>query len=220
MLVLPAAAEAALVGWLVAAGAELVWVLAQALYLALVGLLLVGERYLRLRRAHQRSLVQAAAREERLRLADDLHDVLGHELSLIALQAGGLQVSTTGTTAERAAAVREQVAEAVLRLAQVVDLLRSGDLASRLSPACPPVQELVERSRRSGTDVVLVSDVGPEVGEVVRATAARVVQEGLTNAVKHAPDAAVDVTLERRGTGWRSASATRPRQSPARPAAG
>lgn len=196
-LALLAAAEAALVGWLVAAGPDLLWALAEALLLTLVGLLLIGERYVRLRRAHERSLAEAAAQEERLRLAEDLHDVLGHELSLVALRAGGLQLASSGPTADRAAAVREQVAEAVLRLGQVVELLRSCGPAGRLSPACPPVQELVERCRRSGTDVILLSDLGPEVGEEARNTAARVVQEGLTNATKHAPGAAVDVRLQR-----------------------
>ena len=190
------AAQAGLIGWLVNGRAGLLWACAQALLLALCGLLLVIDRYLRLRRAHARNLAEAASRDERLRLAEDLHDVLGHELSLVALRAGALQLSAAGPTAERAAAVREQVSEAVLRLAQIVDLLRTGDPAGRLVPAVASVGELVARSRRTGTDVVLVMDAHADASPAARDIAAKVVQEGLTNAAKHAPGASVTVTVE------------------------
>lgn len=195
-LALLAAAQAVLAGWVATGRVGLLWALAQALLLVLGALCLVAARYARLRRAYLQSLAEAAAHDERLRLAEDLHDVLGHELSLVALRAGGLQLTATGATAEQAAAVRQQVGEAVQRLAQVVDLLRTGGPSGRLAPAMPAVGELVDRARRSGTDVLLRTDAAAHPDPTVRDAVSRVVQEGLTNAAKHAPGRSVEVRLE------------------------
>lgn len=134
---------------------------------------------------------------ERSRIARDLHDSLGHELSLIALRAGALELAPAlapeGLRAARA--LREDVAVAVERLRAAVEMLREEPAA--MAPVHEPVPDLVERARASGLDVDLRMRGRPVALEPAADLALhRVVQEALTNAVKHAPGARVTVVLE------------------------
>ncbi len=94
--------ELGLIGWALVTGAALVFAVGQALILALLALGIVMGRFVRFRGAYEHALAQSAAERERSRLAEELHDVLGHELSLVALRAGALQVTTVGDAADRA----------------------------------------------------------------------------------------------------------------------
>ena len=191
-----AAAEVALVGWWGTTQAALLFVLGQALLVALLALVLLGDRYLRFRRAFERDIARRAVQQQRRELAEDMHDVLGHELSLIAIRAGALQVTTTGRAAERAAEVRGQVEQAVLQLRQTVELLRSADPSpASLEPPASDVDALVARAREAGADITTSGQVGPSVPAHVRLVAHRLVQECLTNAAKHAPGSPVTVTI-------------------------
>lgn len=194
-----AAAEVALVGWWGTTQEALLLVLGQALLVALLALVLVGDRYLRFRRAFERDIAHRAVQQQRRELAEDMHDVLGHELSLIAVRAGALQVTTTGRAAERAAEVRGQVEQAVLQLRQTVELLRSADPSPAIfEPPVPDVAGLVARARAAGADITTSGHLGPSVPAHVRLVAHRLVQECLTNAAKHAPGAPVTVTIHER----------------------
>lgn len=131
---------------------------------------------------------------ERAAIAQDMHDVLGHELSLIALRAGALKVSPGLSAEHREAAgeLRASAATAVERLGEVVGVLREA------ADAKPPqsVEELVARSVSSGLDVRLEVDGSrAEAPAIVERTVARVVQESLTNLAKHAPEASAEVTV-------------------------
>lgn len=147
---------------------------------------------------------QSEVTAERARLARDLHDVVAHHVSLIAVRAEtapythpGLQPEARSVLAEIASDARRALDE----LRGVLGILgRSvGDRAPQ--PSWSDVAALVERSSSSGERVVLVGDpvervaagTDPALGYV----AYRVVQEGLTNARKHAPGAATTVRLER-----------------------
>jgi signal transduction histidine kinase len=130
---------------------------------------------------------RSAVEEERLRLARDLHDVVGHGMSAIAVQAGAGRVSLgAGDTAgaARALAGVEEASRAVLRETRwLVSLLRDDHARHRLVD----VPGLVEGARRAGLAVELETSgsllaVTDEAGEV----AYRVVQEALTNVVRHA----------------------------------
>jgi signal transduction histidine kinase len=140
---------------------------------------------------------RSAVEEERLRLARDLHDVVGHGMSAIAVQAGAGRISLgAGDTdgAARALAGVEEASRAVLRETRwLVSLLREDQPRNRLVD----VPDLVEGARRAGLAVGLATsgDLGAvtdEVGEV----AYRVVQEALTNVVRHAGGAPASVGVD------------------------
>lgn len=163
-------------------------------------------RYRRLRAgraAHERQLIADHARlRERARIAEDMHDQLGHDLALIALGSGALQVAAGATEQQRqtAAAVREQAAAAIERLHDIVSVLREEGTAAARQPADESVDELIERARRSGATIRLDRTPPPpgipEPSPLARQAAYRVVQEALTNAAKYAPGGTVDVRYD------------------------
>lgn len=145
----------------------------------------------RLRRAERSAAVAAA--EERTRIARDMHDSLSHRLSLIGVHAAVL-ANRTDLKAEKireeAELIRVQSAEAVEDLRQTLRALRMDD---RVDPRSS-IPDIVADARRAGMDVEVVDDtfagistVVSELPTVVAHCVFRVVQEGLTNARKHAP---------------------------------
>jgi signal transduction histidine kinase len=143
---------------------------------------------------------------ERSRIATDMHDSLGHELSMIALRAAALQVSPdVGVQGRKAAAeLRHAAAAATQRLRDVVGLLREEGESAPLLPVDDTVRSLVTRAAAAGLPVTLVDEMaGPDLAPLTPMTdraVYRVVQEALTNATKHAPGAKVTVALRREGT--------------------
>ncbi|WP_246147817.1 sensor histidine kinase [Nonomuraea turkmeniaca] len=144
-------------------------------------------------RLQARLSAEAQARlRERARIARDMHDSLGHDLALIAVRAAGLELAPGLDAAQAKAAgeVRVAAADATDRLRQIIGLLREDSDAPPLSPVDEDVAELVRRARDSGMAITL--DLA---GGSVPGLAHAVVQEGLTNAAKHAPGATVRVTI-------------------------
>lgn len=135
---------------------------------------------------------------ERSRIASDMHDALGHELSLIALRAGGLQVNPDLDESARRAAgeLRESAAEATQRLQQILGVLREDGDTAPVLPSSDTVHALVERAAAAGMAVTLQGRLEGLPPMADRA-AYRVVQEALTNAAKHAPSAPVTVRLNK-----------------------
>ncbi|WP_336215631.1 sensor histidine kinase [Nonomuraea sp. LPB2021202275-12-8] len=155
-------------------------------------LLGVLRRRLLLQREQARHSAEAQARlRERARIARDMHDSLGHDLALIAVRAAGLELAPTLEPAQVKAAgeLREAAADATERLRQIIGVLRDDADAAPLLPVHEDVTALVDRARASGMTIV-VNLAGPVPG-----LAHAVVQEGLTNAAKHAPGAEVAVTV-------------------------
>jgi signal transduction histidine kinase len=161
------------------------------------------------RAASEHELRVAQARQmERNRLAREMHDVLGHRLSLLSLQAGALELWPDASPAEIASAagvIRSNAHGALEDLREVVGVLRSTradddraeGVPERPQPTMVDVPMLIDESRKAGMRVVLeceVTDLGA-VPEAVGRTAFRIVQEGLTNARKHADHAAVSVAV-------------------------
>ena len=141
---------------------------------------------------------------ERTRIAQEMHDVLAHRISLIGLHAGGLEVRPDAgpEVVERSAALIRQTARAALEdLRGVLGVLRTdtseggADLAPQ--PQLRDVPRLVASSSAAGVGVTLVDELPEEqpVPEVTGRTVYRVVQEALTNVHKHARDAATTVRL-------------------------
>ncbi|MDQ7908280.1 histidine kinase [Phytohabitans sp. ZYX-F-186] len=142
---------------------------------------------------------------ERSRIARDMHDSLGHELSMIALRAAALQVAPdVGPRGRQAAAeLRRAAAAATQRLRDVVGVLREDGESPSLVPADDTVRSLVNRAAAAGMPVILVGELSPPgsapLTPMTDRAVYRVVQEALTNATKHAPGAKVTVTLHRDG---------------------
>ncbi len=154
-----------------------------------------------LQREHRLTVDEARLRE-RSRIAQDMHDSLGHELSLIALRAGALEVSPDldGEHRHSASELRVTAVNATHHLREIIGVLRADTEPAPMSPVGEGVPALVERVRDSGMRVVLVRDgetggLPPMVDRAVH----RVVQESLTNAAKYAPGADVTVWLTTSG---------------------
>jgi signal transduction histidine kinase len=153
--------------------------------------------------AEQRLRVEQAREAERRRIAREMHDVLAHRISLLSLHAGALEFRPDAPpeeVAEAAGVIRSTAHAALSDLREVIGVLRKGDEASGTEPPQPTLADiaaLVEESRAAGMRVGWRIDVpAPEaLPEALGRTAYRVVQEGLTNARKHAPAAAVEVTI-------------------------
>jgi len=140
---------------------------------------------------------EQAQHEARDALAREIHDVLGHRLSLLSVHAGALQFNPEASAADVARAaevIRENAHQALQDLREVIGVLRApvGELPQ---PTLADVEELVAESRRAGMDVQVERQVAGTVPDTAGRTAYRVVQEGLTNARKHAPGTAVSVRL-------------------------
>jgi signal transduction histidine kinase len=150
----------------------------------------------RLRTAEQaaataREQLARAVVEERLRIARDLHDVVAHSMSLIAVQAGvgGHVIRSDVDAAERALEVIAETSRTALRQTRsMLGLLRAGDADEAAPPAhtLRDLTALVEGVRRAGIDVALTVD-GPAraLDGDVELTAYRIVQESLTNVLRH-----------------------------------
>jgi signal transduction histidine kinase len=146
----------------------------------------------------QRAHVEAAREAERRRIASEMHDVLAHRLSLLSVHAGALEFRPDASPQEieqAAGVIRATATDALRDLRDVIGVLRTGDDSTAPpQPTLDAIPALVDESRAAGMNVR--SRIDAEGGEVmVGRTAYRVVQEGLTNARKHAPAAAVEVTV-------------------------
>lgn len=161
------------------------------------------------RAEHEQVLRAEQARlAERTRIAREMHDVLAHRISLVALHAGGLEVRPdvgADQVEATAATIRETARTALEDLRRVLGVLRApgtGSAATTAAELAPQptlvdVRRLVESTREAGvaaefrTDVPVHADVPAELGRTVY----RVVQEALTNVHKHAPSAQTVVTV-------------------------
>ncbi|MFJ3082529.1 histidine kinase [Streptomyces halstedii] len=164
----------------------------------------------------ERAMIAGHARiRERQRIAQDMHDSLGHQLALIAVHTGALEVEQDLTKRQRevVGVLREASVAAMHELRDVVGLLRDGTEATGPGGAEPApeadgedpgtpsrgvagIDSLAETTRRAGTAVELrrSGEVRP-LAPAADHAAYRVVQEGLTNAHKHAPGASITIGL-------------------------
>ena len=151
-------------------------------------------------RREQRLTADQARMRERSRIARDMHDSLGHELTLIALRAGALEVARDldERHREKVVELRETAVSATRNLREIIGVLNDdeGERSAPTSPTGESVVALVERVRGSGLRVMLVQE-GPmkDLPPMVDRAAHRVVQESLTNVAKYAPESRATVWL-------------------------
>ncbi|MFI9387020.1 sensor histidine kinase [Kutzneria sp. NPDC052558] len=165
-----------------------------------------------LRRANR--LAESQARmAERARIASEMHDLIGHRLSLISLHAGALELHARNTApqlSEQAVLVRTTAKQALDELRGVLDVLKEDVVTDDASPGQDgrdagigtraDVTGLVRASQQAGTPVELEWD-GDDLADVdqqIRRTVHRLVRESLTNVHKHAPGMPARVRVRRR----------------------
>ncbi len=152
-------------------------------------------------RREQEARARSAAAEERTRIARELHDVIAHSLSVMVIQTvAAREVATAEPSSARMALAAVQVAgrEALLEMRQMIGVLRHGDveLAGSAAPGLDQLDLLAQRARMSGLPVKLaVNGRRRALPEALDLVAFRVVQEALTNSIKHAGPARATVTL-------------------------
>lgn len=136
---------------------------------------------------------QAVRAEERARLAREMHDVVSHDITLIAMQAGALSAANVDDDAKKTAeTIRALSTRTLEELRGLVGVLRSGaDMAVQAD-----LRDLDDLVENAGVPVrVTVKDVPTSLPAQVSAAAYRTVQEGLTNVRKHAPGATAFVNV-------------------------
>ncbi|MFJ9342318.1 sensor histidine kinase [Streptomyces sp. NPDC101733] len=178
-------------------------------YLFLAAFWIVGStmRARRVQEAHRHRLAgELATTAERARIARELHDVVTHHVTAMVIQADAAQFVLTSApdkAAEGLTAVSGTGRQALTELRYLLGVLEAtGDGASghaeqdRRAPALGRIQDLVEQARRSGQHVEFDEQGTPREQSVdVELAAYRVVQEALTNALKHAPGSPTAVTV-------------------------
>jgi signal transduction histidine kinase len=191
-VVLVLVAEAALVGWGELSRAR------QALLNSL-------REQARRAESEQASRVAEARAAERASIAREMHDVLAHRLSLLATYAGALEYRPDAPPeqlARAAGVVRAGVHQALDELREVIGVLRDDDPAAmaRPQPGLADLVGLIAETRDAGTPVDLANRMSrpDELPDGLGRNAYRIVQEGLTNARKHAPGRPVRLLLDGR----------------------
>ena len=158
------------------------------------------EQQARMNREEMRAKVERARQEERENIARDMHDTLSHRLSLVAIHAGALSYPREGVPAEftdAARTIRTEAQNAVEDLRTVLSALRE-DLSQDPRTG---LEELVAAAREAGTEVTVTyaDGAGPDVftglSTMAQHAVHRAVQEGLTNARKHALGQPVSITV-------------------------
>lgn len=158
----------------------------------IAGLQLRADAAERERAAHEK----AARLGERQRIAHDMHDVLTHRISLIAMNAGALELRHDATPTERSAAlatIEDNARRALRELREILEVLR--EPGAELTENALSLQTLITEARTAGADVRWVNSVEEPVPGPLSEVLFAALREALTNARKHAPAAVVSVSM-------------------------
>ncbi len=180
-------------------------VVPQAVFATVVPILLGV--VVRVRRSGARQLAEQERRhsgerallEERQRIARELHDVVAHHMSVIAIQAEAAPYKTADPPAELVESfgeIRASALAGLTELRRVLGVLRTGDPGTAPQPGLGDLDSLVDSARSGGVSVtVTVSGDPVTLPEGVDLSAYRIVQEALSNAMRHAPGSQVGVKV-------------------------
>jgi signal transduction histidine kinase len=156
------------------------------------------------RQAIEGTLLENTARAERARITRELHDVVAHHISLIAVQAETARLTMSGISADgakRLLAIGDTARAALTEMRRLLGVLREDAQPAvqdrRPQPGLWQLTELLDEAREASGAVTRLIISGPPVtlNPGVELTTYRIVQEALTNSRRHAPGAAVDVEL-------------------------
>jgi signal transduction histidine kinase len=142
--------------------------------------------------------VERAVAEERLRIARDVHDITGHHLSAISLQAAGASRATSDPVAlEVLERIHGLTSQALGQTQRALGVLRDSEPATLApTPRLEHVDQLLEPARDAGLAVDLrVDGAGRPLSDELEVCAYRIIQESLTNVVRHASATAVRVRV-------------------------
>ncbi|MGW2720515.1 sensor histidine kinase [Streptomyces sp. NPDC001492] len=135
---------------------------------------------------------------ERARMARELHDMVANHLSAIATHStAALSIDDPGTSRQALSVIRENSVEGLAEMRRLIGILRDGDGEPSAVPTLDGLTALVDGARANGLDIGLDTDHG-KVPAPVELAAYRIVQESLTNALKHAGPGRVTVALAQR----------------------
>ena len=159
----------------------------------------VEARAARLEREREQA-EELAAEQERARIARELHDVVAHHVSAIAIQAGSaraVRARDTAAAAEALGPIEASARQALTELSRLLGVLRRGDTAPREpEPGLDQLDRLLSEARSAGHVVdLVVSGRRRPLPSGVELSAYRIVQEAMTNVRKHARGAPVEVAL-------------------------
>jgi signal transduction histidine kinase len=156
------------------------------------------EAAVRAEEAHTEAESRAIA-DERRRIAREMHDVVAHSMSVMVVQAGGARRILTQDPAratEAAELIERTGREALTEMRRLLGVLRPGEAARAPQPGLDGLDALVERARSAGLPVELsVEGARPALAPGLELAAYRIVQEALTNAIKHAGTAPTKVDV-------------------------
>jgi signal transduction histidine kinase len=143
---------------------------------------------------------QRAVAEERTRIARELHDVVAHSMSVIHMQATSASYRIRDIdpeSKEEFARIAAGARSAMREMRQLLAVLRDENADPSLAPVpgLSRLTELAESTRRAGVPVELTVGRMPEVPETVSTAAYRIVQESLSNVIRHAPGAPTSVAV-------------------------
>ncbi|GAA2299386.1 histidine kinase [Streptomyces kunmingensis] len=168
------------------------------------------------RESERQLLSDSAQAQERARLAREMHDVISHQVSLIAVRAGALQIGNRDPeTKEAAATIRRLGVQTLDELRHMVGVLRaSGSDPVELTPQ-PSLTDLPRLVDSSGIEVELHTDLPADLPAAVQRAVYRTVQEALTNVRKHAPGATATIGVHHTGGTLRTTVTNTARTRPA-----
>ncbi|MBM2620941.1 sensor histidine kinase [Actinoplanes sp. LDG1-06] len=173
----------------------------------------------------QRLVAEQARLQERARIAQDMHDLLGHDLSLIALSAGALKLAPGLEEQHRQAAadLRVRAGAAVERLGEVIGVLREQADSAPMDVDGPDLETLTASASASGLAVKLtIEGEASDRPTMAERAMRRVAQEALTNVAKHAPGATATISVTYTATEMTIVveNGPSPARGPARPGGG
>ncbi|MEU0948597.1 histidine kinase [Streptomyces canus] len=140
-----------------------------------------------------------AVTAERARMARELHDMVANHLSAIAIHStAALSIDDPATSREALTVIRENSVDGLAEMRRLIGILRDGDHEPSAVPTLDGLTALVDGARANGLDVTLDACHHGAVPAPVELAAYRIVQESLTNALKHACPGRVTVSLAER----------------------
>lgn len=171
-----------------------------------VGLLRRSRGSVEQARSAQRQLsaeltTELSRQDERDLIARELHDTVAHHLSVVSLRAAALEVSGQESVQEAAQSVRSSTHQALEEMRDLIGVLRNGQASLTAGPGpgrtLAELPELIATARESGADVAATVFVtgGESAPTPLTRAVYRIVQESLTNAIKHAPHHRIDLDL-------------------------